>query len=237
MVVIGCEYITQEFSECFEKLKGDSTISPDMFGGFEGSHKENSDIQYEIPTLTDGVRHSSPFYKTFAEVKHTVEQALSDELSVCEKQTVNRYYSPEFLDYMLEYLLPYFPLWSAFVLTKFNLARDSNASVENYFKIVKKDILRKELRIPAPRFIRTMESLLDGRLRDRKYIIQKKWSNPKKRNPDAPELAVETWKDGKRPRRNVYFKIPKRIGNIVKESRNITNHRYRSRRITRQTRD
>jgi len=34
-------------------------------------------------------------------------------------------------------LMPYFSLWSAMILTKVGLYRDSNATIENYYKILK----------------------------------------------------------------------------------------------------
>lgn len=51
----------------------------------------------------------------------------------------------------------YYPIWSAAALIRLGLLRDSNATAENGFKILKHQIFNKELRIKVPRIIQKMK--------------------------------------------------------------------------------
>ena len=63
------------------------------------------------------------------------------------------------------------------------MLRDSNATAENWFKIVKVDLFDSESKLRAPRFIQRLESILEGRLKERKYSL-----DPTRRTPRAPKI-------------------------------------------------
>jgi len=63
----------------------------------------------------------------------------------------NDFFSQKFLRYVGDFLMPYFPLWSAMILTKVGLYRDSNAAKKTIIKFssiislcIKKGYLRQD---------------------------------------------------------------------------------------------
>ncbi|XP_066590785.1 uncharacterized protein [Prorops nasuta] len=80
---------------------------------------------------------------------------------------------------------------------------DSNASVENWFKIVKTNIFKKKLKLSIVLFIQEMSTIIEGNLKHRKYklITERQKGNIKLRN-NAPEMVKEHWVD-KRARKSV----------------------------------
>lgn len=175
-----------------EDVSSDSTsyISPET---------EESGISYE--------RKASPYYQAFQQIKINV-------LNRCSTIPVsNPFFSADFFEYVTEFLLPYFPLWSAVAIAQFGLSRDSNAPIENYFKILKHNILDGETRIPAPRFITKNLSIIQARLKERQFPHT---TSRQKRKielliPDDEETAEETWQRHKKQRVNRFLKYPKNI--------------------------
>ncbi|CAB3244980.1 unnamed protein product [Arctia plantaginis] len=78
----------------------------------------------------------------------------------------NKFYSEDLLNYLVEYLLIYYPVWSAAGIARFGLARDSNATVENGFKVFKEQVLNKEENICIPRIIKKTEETIRGKLQE-----------------------------------------------------------------------
>ena len=65
--------------------------------------------------------------------------------------------------------MPLLPLWSRIILSRVNTKEnstttDSDASVENWFRIVKHSILNSESRIKTPEFIRSIYVNIDVRI-------------------------------------------------------------------------
>lgn len=52
------------------------------------------------------------------------------------------------------------------------MTRDSNASVENYFKILKHQILEGKTRIPAPHFIMENFKIIEARLKEQQFSFK-----------------------------------------------------------------
>lgn len=119
-------------------------------------------------------RKGSPYFIAFSNIKKTVID--STKLS----QQKNKFYSAEFMKYFLDFLIPYFGLWSAAGIIKFGIKRDSNAPVENHFKIYKHLLLNGKKNILAPRFIRLSQKYNDARLTERKYILKTTRAQQKK---------------------------------------------------------
>ena len=54
----------------------------------------------------------------------------------------NALYKPEFITYLLNELLPYYPLWSGLLIKDFGIRRNCNAAVESWNKIIKHFFLK-----------------------------------------------------------------------------------------------
>ena len=116
--------------------------------------------------------HSSPHWAYFNKATENALNKCREKGEFVENQKLgdkyqkkNPYWQQNFLDYVLEYLMPYFSLWSASIICRLNILRDSNAKVENYFKWVKNELGRKKINNKAPRFIMSLEELVDPRLK------------------------------------------------------------------------
>lgn len=153
---------------------------------------ELGDVSDEIHD--ERVRHGSAYYRYFKDIYDSVlVEHGNDDTTNLE----NPYYTKEFLDYALEFLLPYYGLWSAVVLIDFGLYRESNATAENWFKTVKVDVFKKTLRDNPARFVQKMETYLLGRLKNRKFTTLT--ARQRKRRVEKKNLdrAKEVWKDCK----------------------------------------
>ncbi|XP_066585532.1 metacaspase-2-like [Prorops nasuta] len=123
----------------------------------------------------------------------------------------NPFFCDRFLKYLLSKILPYFPLWSAIIIKIFKIRRDSNAAVENWFKIVKNNIFKKKLKLSIVHFIEEMSTVIAGSLKHRRYelITERQKRNNKLRN-SGPEMVKEHWVDkisrkyGK-SKKNIFF--------------------------------
>ena len=69
---------------------------------------------------------------------------------------------------MLSTLMPLAPMWTGLCLKE--KSRDTNSKIENWMKIVKKDILQGKTRLRPGAFVRKMHGTLGGRLRVFKNI-------------------------------------------------------------------
>lgn len=82
--------------------------------------------------------------------------------------------------------MPLYPLWSGCLL-EYEKTRDSNAPVEGWMSVVKRDILVGEKRLRTGRFVHKMRLKVAGRLRKvrrnlKRLEVQSK--TPRKRNQD-----------------------------------------------------
>ncbi|XP_031336444.1 uncharacterized protein LOC116165862 [Photinus pyralis] len=69
-----------------------------------------------------------------------------------------------FMKYLLESVLTYYPIISGLIIKKLGYIRDNNGVVESWFRIVKKDIFLGKMRNLAARYIRRMSELITPRL-------------------------------------------------------------------------
>ena len=119
--------------------------------------------------------------------------------------------------------MPLLPLWSGIILCTINSsynATDSNAIVENWFRIVKHSILNSETGIRAGDFIRTVYNNIDDRIAAFKFAfipLAHKVFNPKKR------LRVENEEEWSRSKKSK-FSYTKPIAD--KDSTIFTNFKY-----------
>ncbi|XP_036138813.1 uncharacterized protein LOC118644403 [Monomorium pharaonis] len=185
----------------------------------DDTSEENDDVDIESRSDFDDMnvhgdtKKDSPFYKMFRRIYDTIVNSVE----FCT--TINKHYCEEFMNYVLDYLMPYYPLWSAIVIKKFGITRDSNACVENLWKIEKHFILGGKKRQIAPRYIQHKESLLEQRIRERTFNLQtsRQARNSIKKCAELDDgiLAEEKWCK-RRKGENIYFKKAKFIKNEEK---------------------
>ncbi|XP_066583776.1 repetitive organellar protein-like [Prorops nasuta] len=160
---------------------------------------------YKEDNTNDTLRAQSPFYKDFFKI---YENILAAKNSTNES---NPYYSQSFVIYLLNYIMPFYSMWSAMVIFELNLLRDSNAPIENYFKILKENLFNKEKKVIVPRFIQRSEELLEGRLRN--FNCDLRTTRQRKNCANILnniETAEEIWKrkSTRNASKNSYFKVP-----------------------------
>lgn len=165
---------------------------------------------YIPPEAESGIsyeRKASPYYRAFKQI----EISALDRCSTIPVS--NPFSSTDLFEYVAEFLLPYFPLWSAVAISQYGLSRDSNAPIENYFKILKHNILDGETRIPAPRFITKNLEIIQARLKERQFPLttSRQKRQIEKVIPDDEETAVETWQKQKKQTINRFLKYPKYV--------------------------
>lgn len=157
-----------------------------------------------IGIVPDQTKKSSAYYKRFKEV-HDEETASELHITI----VTNPFYSSEIIDYLLIFILPYFPLLSACQIKDFGLLRDSNASVENYQGLQKNNIFKGTEEMPAVVYISEQEKLMRGRLLEREctFLTDKQKKKRKFKQEDRiddAELENEFWLKKKR-RTNSFF--------------------------------
>lgn len=181
--LFGNEFQVDDFSHLLESVK---LITEDV--------SSSSDIYSPLQAETSSFdRKSSPYYHTFKEI----EISARKNSKIFSKPNI--FFSKELFDYVADFLIPYFPLWSATGITQFHLNRDSNAPIENYFKILKHQILDGETHIPAPRFIMENFKIIEARLKQRQFPLKTTRCKERIREiiSDDENDAVETWKKPK----------------------------------------
>lgn len=172
------------------------------------SEYDSNVVQLKLQNTTF---NDSPFYTFFNE--HVQQFYKEMEINDSNKPT-NLYYNKELIDYMLTNLFPYYPLWSAVICKDFAISRDSNAPIENWMKILKKDMFLQKKKILLPRFVQNLGRILDARLKERKYKLYRSRRARKSFNKEKDiDLTTEEWmRKGKGKRReNMYFKMKKNI--------------------------
>ena len=116
-------------------------------------------------------------------------------------------YNPQIVEFLLTYYMPLLPLWSGIILCTNNSsdnATDSNAIVENWFRIVKHSILNSETGIRAGDFIRTVYNNIDDRIAAFKFAftpLAHEVFKPKKR------LRVENEEEWSRSKKSKFSYI------------------------------
>ena len=157
VVVFGTEYSSKNFTKSAKDLLKDSKKS-------EETEKEYIEHDFDSSIHND-CKKDSPFYKYFDEVYKTTL------INIDLMRQKNKQYSPDFMNYLMTTLMPYFPLWSALMIKEFKITRDTNATVENWWKIEKFFNFDGVKKILAPRYIQEKESVLEQRLRERELDL------------------------------------------------------------------
>ena len=134
------------------------------FLNFEMDNYDDIENEFENGTI-DNIGHElykqSRFYYHFCKIR--------DSIQVDEYGDRNLMHSVEFSNYLLKCILPYSPLWSAFIIEN-----QSNAIIENYFGIIKNQILSQTLNQKPSRFFIKIREFIDSRIKELKFAIPEK---------------------------------------------------------------
>lgn len=80
----------------------------------------------------------------------------------------NPFYCPQFIEYVLEHIMPFSPLWSVLIIRHVGILRDTNAVAENWFKMIKYLLFEQKINTHPARFIAKLKQYLKSRLLERK---------------------------------------------------------------------
>ncbi|KAJ8671772.1 hypothetical protein QAD02_003031 [Eretmocerus hayati] len=132
-------------------------------------------------------REQSKFYQEFFRVHVQATKGVKFNGS-------NPLYKPKFIEYLLNELLPYYPLWSGVMIKQFNLRRNSNAGSESWNKFIKHYLFDGEMRQKIPRAINKLESNVNNRLVQRKFDCRtsKQQENSRKRKSEMSMGNLES---------------------------------------------
>ena len=154
--------------------------------------------------LTKGKMKSSLYYQKFNELKDTTLNNMT------VNSVPNKFYSEGLINYIVNYLMVYYSVWSAAgIALRFGLLRDSNATAENSFKILKHQDLRSEEKIMIPRFNQKNEEIIRAKVIERTYPL-KTTRQKKNRCKNETESAIDNAKDGQKPEKEIWKRGNKR---------------------------
>lgn len=158
------EYFTQidrtNLDNLNEKKLSDSESSNPSDLDTESDVLEKEIDELELDKHDKVIRKNSPYFIFFNQIYKTIvsKAKLIESVMKTKKEPLleNRFYNPNFFKYLLGFIMPYFPLWSACMLKDLNVLRNSNATVEIFFNIVKNKLLHGNLHLEMARFINIM---------------------------------------------------------------------------------
>ena len=205
-----------QFVNCFqcETLTNDTISAHNFFNGVDVSYgidtgeyifTDSDNEQCQIMNICS-LRESSPFTKYFNNIVTKCRETIEDTNDNDNEKNCNYY--PSIIDKIMKEYLPLVPLWSGLMLGDLSrhnkdnadcieqpeMLRESNACVENWFRIVKINILNKQTKLRAGTFMRKLHTALKGRLVsfENDGIKTRKRRNTK-RKVNNIELSEEMW--------------------------------------------
>ncbi|XP_060573252.1 uncharacterized protein LOC132731143 [Ruditapes philippinarum] len=154
------------------------------------------------------IRESSPFTPLFESIRSKTLEDTNQECEVVD----NDMYLPSVVDLIVSSYAPIFPLWSGIMLEK-PQTRDTNSSVESWFKYVKSDIMSGERDKRPARFVMKNKSAIHARIILETFPGAKhgKTRGKKRKNDTASRIDTqeESWNKKKQKKtRNLYHKTP-----------------------------
>lgn len=195
--IFGTQKRPRNFNQCMKYFETVTKCEDDE-DDIDDDTRHQRIIIDEEQQVHDDTRKDSPFFKLFSHIKDSVLK----ESDYFNKQNI--FYSEAFIKYLLEFLLPYYPLWSGVLIQKFGLTRDTNAPVENYWKIEKHTNLEGKKRILAPRYIQKKESFQLQKVREREFTL--KTTRTIKNREEKKKRVKKNKLTESNKKRNIYFK-------------------------------
>lgn len=151
--------------------------------------------------MFEGNHHSTNFFQSLKKLDSKYI-ATRDE---------NEHYSENLTKHLFEFWLPYYPLFSALILKRIGYTRGSNASIENKWRHVKRNVLRSKLRLPASVYIREIEPYILTDLANRGGSFKTSRCNKQFDTmlcDDADKYEIETFKPEKKYSRKLHHFPP-----------------------------
>ncbi|KAL7288137.1 hypothetical protein TKK_0017799 [Trichogramma kaykai] len=213
------EILGRNSSECKDELVDIKKIEEE--NEENDAQLENNDEKYEENNdeKNDCKTKKSLYYISFKQFKRKILR--KSKLT----QVRNSYYSEGLVKYVTEYLMIYFSLWSATAISQFGILRDSNASAECGFNILKNFLFRNQRTVEIPRLIQENEKNIRAKLKERQYSL--KTTRQKEKNFKMAKVPVEFWLRGKNKKRgpNKHFTQnkflpPENVENTTEKSKN-----------------
>ena len=178
-------------------------------------------------------REKSPFGRHFDLVYQRTLVSLSqvDDISQYDPNSVS--YNPKIIEFLLTHYFPLLPLWSGIILSSINseeISTDSNAIVENWFRIVKHSIFNSETLMQAGDSIRTLYKNIDDRIAAFKFaftpLAHKVFKSKKRVSVENEEECKEEWSRSKRSKLSYTKPTIDKVKTVfasLKSSKNIMN--------------
>ena len=170
--VFMSKYLDESVLSNIDKLETyiseDSQISPDISNNLETDITDtNSIIDKDVKTY----KEKSPFGRHFVKIARNCQDDIKNTISnTAEKFDSNICYHPDIIEYLLTFYLPILPLWSGIILgpksisVGNNYSHYSNATVENWMRILRLDILRSKTNLRPGDLIKILYPSIESRI-------------------------------------------------------------------------
>jgi len=144
---------------------------------------------------------ASPFFATYNNIYVKIKEQVQ-----IDNDITNKYYNWEIAEYITYKLMPFAPMWTSILLSFSpvisDVARLSNAYVESYFNIVKKEILQGEVNLKIGCFINKMKNYNSSLIAEAaiKVPLKNRRRTIKRLYPESPlnPLVREMWQRRKK---------------------------------------
>ena len=156
------------------------------FNTLQNKCKENGLLSYDIDdndcsfgdinrVVCETSTRKSMLYCKFQQIKEQIKNRLEHSPSLGNEP--NEYFNEEYLDSFVLKCVPFIPLWTPVMNTTVNngvSVRQSNATVESWFKTVKIDMLEGNRRLKCGRFVATLRNRVTNVCKQVELGIRKK---------------------------------------------------------------
>ncbi|KAF0701488.1 Uncharacterized protein FWK35_00034959 [Aphis craccivora] len=141
------------------------------------SNNEGEDHSKEINKfLCESNTSNSMMLCRFQSIKEQVKSEVSNCAENIENLSIHEYYDESYLHQFIVKCVPFLAQWTPIMNNKLSNGieiRQSNATVESWFKTVKQDILEDDRRFKCGRFLKLMRQRVTNVHKQMKYNIRK----------------------------------------------------------------
>jgi len=196
------------------------------FTTLQNKCKENSLLSYDVgendcsfsdidKVLCETSTRKSMLYCRFQQIKEKIKNRLVHSSTVSNES--NEYFNEEYIESFILKCVPFIPLWTPVMNTTINngvSVRQSNATVESWFKTVKIDMLEGNRRLKCGRFVTTLRNRVINVCKQVELGIRKKRctrvlsfqdQSPNKKVKKVHKMSNESYIQNKRDNANETF--------------------------------
>ncbi|XP_021353616.1 uncharacterized protein LOC110450426 [Mizuhopecten yessoensis] len=217
--VLGSEYETKSVKDAIAKIEKQIAEQTEERETSVHLCPQEVECDFQQEKSTSTIKALSPFTKFFASMKSNIPPDAGYSLKV-----KNKYHNKQALT-VLESYLHLYPLWSGLLLTNENhnngkpVTRDTNCCVENWFRIVKQDILNKKQRQRPGPVLRELHKNIRGRSREYQSSMESKilpdlnqvTVESETVRQDHIEMSQEQWRPVTKSKTSKFYTPPKQI--------------------------